>query len=879
MSALPSGTVTILFTDIEGSTRLLERLGDGRYAEVLEEHRRLLRRACDGFGGREISTPGDAFLAVFARASDAVGAAIAAQQALARHPWPDESGVRVRMGLHAGEPTSASGDYGGIDMHRSARICAAGHGGQILVSEAAKSLAEAHLPPETRLQSIGLHRLKDLQRPEHLFQVFHPDLRPAFPPLRSLDAHPNNLGLQLSSFVGRERELRDVKAALQNGRLITLSGPGGVGKTRLALQVAAEVLHEFDDGVWSVELASLSDPALVPQTVAMTLGVQEAPHDSPLGTLVHALRARRALIVLDNCEHLVDACARLAEALLRGCSGLKILATSREPLAIPGEAVYTVPPFTVPDPATLPALAALAKYEAVRLFVERAGSSKPGFTMDTANASAIAQACYRLDGIPLALELAAARVGTLTVTQIVERLDARFGLLTGGARTALPRHQTLRATMDWSHDLLSSKEQALFRRLAVFAGGFTLEAAEAVGAGDQVPGDDVLELLAQLLAKSLLVAAGTDREVRYGMLETVRQYSQERLDASTDAAAAQERHQRYYVEFAEAAEPHLEGPEQLVWLDRIETEHDNLRAALAWGAGHGDAEPMLRLCAALWWFWYVRGYHSEGRRWLGDALAHTGKVSPAVKARALDGAGTLAADQGDYTAALACFEQSLAIHRDTGRTAGVARALHGIGRVAWRKGDYERAAARYEEALALRGQLGVSVIIGQVLNSLITLAMARGEHQKAAALLHESLVVNRELGNKRAVVVATGNLGILALRLGNYADAAPLIRETLALRRELGDRRGVVSELVALGLLRAAERDAAQAARLLGAAEAIGESIGAPLSSSERAVADYDRYVAIARVDLGEEALAREWAVGRTMTLEQALTYALTETE
>ncbi len=708
-----------------------------------KSHRELLRVAFQEAGGYEVTTQGDAFLVAFKSAKNAVSAAVAAQRALVNHPLPERAVLRVRMALHAGEPVTTFGEYMGLDVHRSARICAAGHGGQILLSEAARALVEEHLPADVRLQDLGVHRLKDLQRPEHLFQLIHPDLPADFPPLKFLNSRSQNLPLQLSSFINREREMQEVKEWLAKSRLVTLNGTGGVGKTRLALHVGADILNEFDDGVWCVELAALSDPALAPQTVAMTLGVQEAPHSVLVNTLTSALRARCALLILDNCEHLIDACARLAEVLLRGCPHLKIIATSREPLRVPGEVTYIVPPFTTPDLARRSDPISLTKYASVCLFVERAASSKPGFVMGETNALDIAQACHRVDGIPLAIELAAARVKVLPVAQIVKRLDERFHLLTSGARTALPQHQTLRSTMDWSYDLLTETEQVLFRRLAVFVGGFTLDASEAVCAGEQIETDDVLDVLAELVSKSLVVAGGTDREVRYRLLDTVQRYAQEKLDEFRETTRVRERHRVYFLEFAEGIEPDLQGPEQAARLEQLETEHDNLRAALAWSVESGNTVNALRLSGALWRFWYIRGYHREGREWLEDALASSGGVLPALRAKALDGAGYLATDQADYAAAFLHFEESLSIHRALGDKAGVAESLHGLGRAAWRKGDFERAAGFYEEALVFRKDLGATNIIPLVLNSLATLAMATGDLPKAASLLRESLAMCR----------------------------------------------------------------------------------------------------------------------------------------
>jgi predicted ATPase/class 3 adenylate cyclase len=879
MSVLPTGTVTFLFTDIEGSTTLLQRLGDRRYAEVLAEHQRLLRATFAEGNGQEVDTQGDAFLVAFSRARDAVATAVVAQQSLMKHTWPDGASLRVRMGLHTGEPLSESGSYVGLDVHRAARIGTAGHGGQILLSQAVGVLAVPDLPPGVSLRDLGSHRLKDLREPEHLFQVVHPDLATDFPPLKSLDVLLNNLPRQLTSFVGRGQEMAEVKRLLGAARLVTLTGSGGAGKTRLALQAAADVVEGYPDGVWLAECAPIADPVLVPKTVASALNVPEQPGREMIETLVAALRPKALLLVLDNCEHLLAACANLAAALLRACPGVRILATSREGLDVPGEILWRVPSLSVPeDIRHLPPSGELVLYDAVRLFVDRAAATAPGFTVTTENAPAVVQVCQHLDGIPLAIELAAARVKVLAVEQIAVRLDDRFRFLIGGGRIVLPRHQTLRAAIDWSYHLLSETERVLLRRLSVFARGWTLEAVESVCAGESVETTAILDLLTSLVDKSLVLAETQRGDARYRLLETVRQYARDRLREAGEEAEVRTRHRAWCLTLAEQADAELRGPRQRIWLDRLEVEHDNLRSALAWSAECGDTQSPLRLSCALWWFWYVRGHHREGRKWLENALEGSEDAPPALRAKVHNGAGYLAADQGDYAAALAHFEEGLAMHRTLGDKAGAAESLHGLGRVAWRQGDFERAVRFYEEALTFREELAVSFVIAWVLNSLVTLTMAKGDLSKAAALVKESLAINRQIGNRRGVAVATGNLGTVALRLGNYSEAGPLLREALALRWEIGDKRGIVSELVELGLLLAAQRDPVHAARLLAAAEALGESIGAPLSPSERAVADYDRYIAILAADLSPEVFKAEWAEGRSMTLEQTLDYAMKET-
>jgi predicted ATPase/predicted negative regulator of RcsB-dependent stress response len=805
------------------------------------------------------------------------------------------------------------GDYVGLDVHRAARISSVGHGGQILLSQATRALIDHDLPGGATVRDLGPHRLKDLQRPERLFQIQHPDLPADFPSLRSLDARPHNLPVQLTSFIGREEDLTEVKRLLGTSRLLTLLGSGGAGKTRLALQVAAECLDLLADGVWLVEFAPITDPALVPQTAAQALGLRE-PARSATEALTDFLRPKALLLILDNCEHVLAASADLSALLLRACPEVRILATSRETLGVAGETTYRVPSLPLPDPQRLPSLQTMTQYAGIRLFVERAALYQPDFSVNEGNARTIAEICRQLDGIPLAIELAAARVKVLSVEQIAARLRDRFKLLTGGARMSLPHHQTLRAAMDWSYDLLPGEEQALFRRLAAFAGGFTLEAAESVCPGDGIEADQVLDLLSRLVDKSLVVVdhhAGP--EARYRLLETVRQYALERLMESGEAERIRLRHRDAFLNLAERAELELQGPGQKAWFDRLEAEHDNFRAALDWARAAGDREAALRLAGALWWFWEVRGYWTEGRQWLNDTLARAGEASTAARVKALNASASLALKQGEYKQAAAMAEESLILSRQLGDKRAAASCLVVLGvhacvledykraealggeslnlsreagdnwgaawanitlaMVAKEEKDYARASATLEEALAqLRGfghQWGAAV-------ALLQMGLVRRdqrEFEQATQLLEQAREQFSQLGDKAYAAYTQLNLGQVAAALGDYERATALYRATLAVRRELKDRRGMATCLTALGCCSAALREYDRAARLFGAAEALREAARAVIPAYFRE--EYERKRAETAAALGDEAFKTAWAAGRAMPLERALEFAL----
>jgi non-specific serine/threonine protein kinase len=686
---------------------------------------------------------------------------------------------------------------------------------------------------------------------------------------------PHNLPLQLSSFVGRETELAEVKRLLENSRLLTLTGSGGCGKTRLALAAAGELAEGFEDGVWMVELASLADPSLVPRSVASTLGVREQPGRSLTETLSDHLGTKKVLLVLDNCEHLVEACASLAEALLHSCPELRILATSRETLGITGEVAWLVPSLSLPDLRRLPAVESLPRYESAHLFVERATGVKPTFAITEQNAPAVAQICYRLDGIPLAIELAAARAKVLSVEQIAERLDDCFRLLSAGSRTAMPRHRTLHATMDWSHELLSLEERALFRRLSVFSGGFTLEAAEPVCAGEELERDEVLDLLSHLVDKSLVTAREEGGEARYRLLETVRQYAMEKLSESGKAERFRERHAEYYLALAEEAEPELKGERQLAWLERFEREHDNLRAAISWSLHRSNLQDAARLGWALWLFWWIHGHFAEGRRSMEQALSAEGSLAmpAAARAQTLFVAGTMACGQGDHQSAEPLLEESVALFRELGDRRGVAYALGSAAVLAITQEQYERGIVYSEEATDLFLEVGDKWGAAPMLGCSAVAWLNRGDHGRAKSLAERGLALCRETGDKHGTSIALCTLAGVAQAERDHERARALFEEGLAVSAALGNEADIVHCLEGLASVAGAEGLVVRAAHLWGAAEALLEKIEAVYAYvPDRSL---HRSQVAARSLIEKAAWEAAWAEGRTMTPEQAIEYAL----
>ena len=834
----PLRSAAFLFTDIEGSTHLWEDAPDSMRA-ALEQHDNLLRASVENQGGLIFKTTGDGLHAVFDSCPQAINAAVAGQQALLAGSWPLETGsLHVRMGVHFGEVQPRAGDFFGATLNRTARIMAAAHGGQILVSaEVASQIADA-LPTGAALRDMGKHRMKGLAHLEHLYQVVVPGLPADFPRLNTLDVTPTNLPVQLTSFIGRAEALLAVESLLNDHRLVTLTGPGGCGKTRLALKVAEEVQDSFPHGVWLTELALLSDPALVPQAVAQALGLRPDGARPLTDVLADYLRPRCVLLVLDNCEHLVDSCAQLAEWLLHACPELRILASSRESLNIAGEACFVVPSMATPNPRRLPPLKSLNEVEAVRLFVERASAIQPTFLLNEQNAPAVARICQQLDGIPLALELAAARVRVLTPEQIAARLDDRFHLLTSGSRTALPRQQTLRALIDWSYDLLSEPERTLFRRMSIFAGGCTLDAAETVCAGGDISADDVLELLTSLTDKSLVFVEEAAGEANFQRLETIRQYALEKFLETGEVEAVRDRHLDFFVALAEQAEPELTGPAQQMWTARLEREQENIRAALRWAEAR-DPLAGVRIVSALRWFWDAHEHYVDACDWLARVVEREEiGLPPRARARALsvlaflsiarydiahtealaneaDRAcrkvddtrglalslltqGITANIQGERTASETLLLDSLDMYRALCDRAGQVDVLLGLGANVIGHRDFIRARGYLEAALALCRELGHLAGIAQCLQGLGSLALRHGDLMLAEQWLNQSTAALRVI-TAQDISSSSELLGELAYWQGNYTEARARFQESLRLSEELGHQLTATWATIRLG--------------------------------------------------------------------------------
>ncbi|MFL7871259.1 MAG: adenylate/guanylate cyclase domain-containing protein [Anaerolineales bacterium] len=932
MSSLPSGTVTFLFTDIENSTPMWEKYPEAMKS-ALAKHDSILKEAIESNSGQIIKTTGDGVHAVFSTAIDAVKASLDAQREFQTSEAPTNSetsdvSLRVRMGIHTGEAELRDGDYYGSTLNRAARIMSIGHGRQILISDITLQVAREHFLKEISILDLGLHHLKGLNRPEQIYQLNAPGLQQEFPPLKSLSQATNNLPTQLSSFIGRERELAEAKSRLfpppdgrgvrvEGPRLLTLIGPGGTGKTRLSIQLGSQMISTFKDGVWLVEFAPISDPSLIMQTIASAFDIREIS-GTPLQVLVHDyLREKQLLLILDNCEHLVEASAQVADELLHIAPKVKIVASSREALGITGETVYRVPSLSLPGQMEVTKEAAMG-FESVQLFVERATAANRKFQLTDENASSVAQICSRLDGIPLAIELAASRITVFSPEQIAKRLDDRFKLLTGGSRTALPRQQTLRALIDWSYDLLSEDERALLRRLSVFAGGWTFEAAETI-----CNTVDVFEHLPQLVNKSLVVVNDENDEPRYFLLETIRQYARDKLVEHGEGEGTRDRHLAYYLEMAETAQPELlKRASELEWLKRLETEYDNIRTAVEWGLSN-DPFAAMRMVYFLMFFMMTKSHSGEGHRWGAEVLKQVDNGSSLTveeneqKGRLLASLSILSFSMGDNQAAIREANQALPLLRPTNDKWYLALTLGFRAAADFLTGNTDIAIATTKEATRLAEEVGDKYVLGAVLSSSSRVeAFAKGDfaeayalHERACELLKEqgnrwtyaitlyglgniaialkdfetarkkfniAMQIMQELGSKRNVVMIKSDLAHILRYEGKYPEAISSYRGTIREWQRIGHRAAVAHQLECIAFISKALEQAEKALRLFGAAEALREQIEIDMTSQERE--DYDKEVADIKMNMDEKEFASLWAEGRSMTMDEAIELALDET-
>ncbi len=905
-------STTVLFTDIEGSTRLWETEPD-RMSRALKCHDALARSTIQRHGGTIVKMFGDGLFAVFDAPADALVATLAFLQSLADPTATEGVGLLVRCGLHIGTVEHRDNDYFGPPVNRTARIMGAAHGGQVLLSQALADAVADALPPGAALRELGRVRLKDLASPEEIHQLLHPSLRQAFPALRSLESTPNNLPQQLTSFLGRERELEEVGKLLESSRLLTLLGMGGLGKTRLSLQVAADALDRFADGVWFIDLAPIRDPSLVPSAVAQVLGVQEEPGRALTRTLCAHLKSRKVLLILDNCEHLVHPCAELAAALLQSAPDVHVIATSREALRISGEQTYAVLPLPVPDRTA--GVDVLAKSDAVRLFVERARLHKPEFMLTDRDAPAVAELCVRLEGIPLALELAAARVRALSVAEINTRLRDRFKLLTGGGRLLMERQQTLRALVAWSYDLLQPDEQLLLDRLGVFAGGFDVDGCENVCGADPLAPEDVLDLLTSLADKSLVMAEARHEATRYRTLETIREFAREKLTARGELPPMAARHCDHYLTMAKAGNHGLQGPDQAEWIQRLEAELDNMRAAIALAlAGGVDPVIAVKYEVALMSFWILRGYVGEAANLVAMALERPEvQASSVALAHALYVGAALAASHSDYTAAVKTLETCLDVRRSIDRPVDVAATLSTLSLVKLRLGDTDGARVDELEALAIFRAVGNRIGEAIGLLHLGQIAAYIGDDTEAENCFGQCDAIAREVKHREVEGECERMRGEIALYADDLATARARFTHSLEIFRVAGDKRDEATSSWWLGKTDLAAADLASArtrlcaalrsfeaiemreelvgciedharlayacgnpedaARLYGAASVQRERLA--LARPPRSESRWRDDVAAARAALGDLAFETAWSDGRGWEIDAAIRKAL----
>ncbi|MBK8550718.1 MAG: tetratricopeptide repeat protein [Ignavibacteria bacterium] len=793
---IPDGTVTFLFTDIESSTKLAQQFPDIIQTE-LEKHHSILNEIIKSHNGFIFEIVGDAFCTAFGNPKDAVRSAYEIQKRLLTENFNGIS-IKVRIGIHTGKAEWSGKRYiGYITLARTHRVMSAAYGGQILVSTDCFDIIRDTTQNNISFRDLGERRLKDLIQPMRIFQIISPDLPSEFPPLKTLDARPNNLPVQLTNFIGREKEIEEVKKLLSETHLLTLAGPGGTGKTRLCLQAAAEVIDDFANGVWFVDLAPLKDEKLLLQTVAQVIGVKENPETELLNTITDFLKEKELLILLDNCEHIIDSCSLLAETLISKCPKLKIMATSREALRCRGELMYYVTSLELPDLNPDTTFEKLTQYESVRFFIEKAVSIKPGFQVSTLTAPYVAEICHKLDGIPLAIELAAARVKVLSVEQISERLNDRFNLLISGNRTALPRQQTLRALIDWSHDLLSAKEKILWNRLSVFAGGWTIEAAEKVCSCEELKQNEILDILSNLVDKSLVIF--NEQSNRYRMLETIRQYGEEQLDNLSELDEIMKRHLTYYVEFAGTAKINLSGFEQKYWMNRLDDESSNFQVALVSSIVRGNRLKGIQLVLFICRYWEVRGFISQAKNWLKEFLNSPEDIPEMEKAGLLQWSGTFEWITGNYENAKSFYEKSFLINKELNNKTGIAVSLNNLGLIYNITGEHEKSKEHTEQSYKIFSELGDKALMADSLLNLGSTLINLNEPDKARSVFEECLKVYREIGDARGVGMILTNIGSLYGMKNEYETSRIYFEESLAIQRELQDRRNLAYTVGNLG--------------------------------------------------------------------------------
>lgn len=858
---------TFLFTDIEGSTRLWEQEPE-RMRPALARHDAIVRAAVENNRGRVVKMTGDGLHAAFGDPIDAINATLELQQKLAV-AQSEGLELHVRCGLHAGSSEGRDNDFYGTVVNRAARIMGAAHGGQMLLSQAVADLVASRLPMALTLRDLGFVRLRDLASPERLYQLLAPGVRSEFSALRSLEGTPNNLPQAMSSFVGRARDLAGVQRLLEAHRLVTLVGMGGLGKTRLSLHVGAESLEEYRDGVWLVELGPLQEAHRVALEIASTLGVKEEGGRPIEEALARHVKDRAMLVILDNCEHLLDSCAAAARLLLSSGADVRVLATSREPLRIAGECTHVIAGLSVPGPREALVAEAAAQFESVRLFVDRASAASPGFELSADNVTFVAAICNRLDGIPLAIELAAARTRSISVAQIATRLKDRFRLLTVGDPTGLPKQRTLRAMIDWSHDLLPEAERALFRRLAVFAGGGTLEAAESVCAHGLVRSEGVLDLLSRLVEKSLVTF--DEPTQRYRMLETVHEYAVERLVASEDAAATGDRHLEYFVAFAEAAKPQLAGPEQRQWLARIDAERENILSAHEWAGRSPEHGPAgLRMVNSVKLYWMNRGLVELGHRVTREALERDGAREPDIaRAQGLFNVGQLLYYMGRYADAAGQLGAALAIARTLGDERGIATVLQPMGMAAMGQGDMRTARDCLEEALELAERCGEKRSLAAAINALAQFHRVNGNAESSGPMFERMKHLARDLGDIETEAIGALNHAMVLIDQGEAAEAGRMALVALDLSLTVRSRPATQSVLEVSAALAVLQKDWVRAAQFFGAAEMQTANTGLHRDPADELF--LTPKIMQARNALGEDAFSRAEQLGREWPYANAM--------